>query len=248
MKKEVFSVEKFEEEKGGLEKKGKTGVLFSGGKDSCLALYKYGKEKVDCLLSVLPKSKDSFMFHKPDLQILKIQAKLLNLPLIVQETNAVKEKELADLKKLVKKSKVTTLVIGGLASCYQATRIKKICSDLNINLEIPLWQYDANDLWNELVSNGFKVILTKISCEGIPKEFIGRVIGIKELEKLVELSKKYKFRIDFEGGEAETTVIFMPGWEKELKLNYSVQSEGQYRHFLKIKKIKEVEEKQEPEK
>ncbi len=227
------------------EEKEKTGILFSGGKDSCLALHKFGKDKVDCLLTILPKSKDSFMFHQPNLELLEKQAEMLGLPLITQETSKTKEKELEDLKKLIQKSKVNRLVIGGLASNYQAERIKKICSELNIVLEIPLWHYDENDLWNELIKNDFEVVLTKISCEGISPDFIGKIIKLRELEKLVELSKKYKFRIDFEGGEAETTILYMPGFLKKLEIDYEVISEDKYRHFIKIKKIKEKEVKDE---
>ena len=42
----------------------KLGVLFSGGKDSSLALYK-AKEDVVCLITLDSKNKDSYMFHTP---------------------------------------------------------------------------------------------------------------------------------------------------------------------------------------
>lgn len=213
----------------------KVGVLFSGGKDSCLALHKAGK--VDCLLSLTLENKDSFMFHKPSLVLLKKQAEMLNLPLIIQKTKGEKDKELEDLKKLIKKSKVKKLVIGGLASNYQASRIKNICEELNVEVIAPLWNYSSEKLWKELLENNFKIIITKISCEGIPKEFIGKIIGKEEYKELEELSKKYKFRLDFEGGEAETTVLFMPEFSKEIKIRYLVQSEDKYRHFLKVKGV-----------
>ena len=41
----------------------KLGVLFSGGKDSSLALYKAGK--VEVLITLDSKNKDSYMFHTP---------------------------------------------------------------------------------------------------------------------------------------------------------------------------------------
>lgn len=215
--------------------KPKVGVLFSGGKDSCLALHKFGK--VDCLLSILPENEDSFMFHKPPPALLRKQAEMLDLPLIVQKTKGEREKELFDLKKLIKKSKIDKLVIGGLASNYQASRIKKICSELGVKIEAPLWDYTAEKLWHELLREKFKVIITKISCEGIPREFAGRIIDKEIFEEIKKLSEKFKFRLDFEGGEAETAVLSMPGFKREIKIKYSVKSEGSYRHFLVIKKI-----------
>jgi len=215
----------------------KVGVLFSGGKDSCLALHKYKKNKINCLLSILPEKEDSFMFHSPDINLLMKQAEMLDLPLIIQKTAGEKEKELEDLKKLIKKSKVDEIVIGGLASNYQASRIQKICSELGVKVSAPLWNYSAEKLWRELLKNKFKVIITKIASEGISQEFIGKIIDLNILEDLKKLSKKYKFRLDFEGGDAETAVLFMPEFAHEIKIKFNVRSEGKYRHFLQVDKI-----------
>lgn len=215
-----------------------TGVLFSGGKDSCLALHKFGAENVTCLLSILPYDKDSWMFHQPNEKLLRKQAEMLRLPLIVRKSSAEKNKELEDLRELIKESGVKRLVTGALASNYQGKRIKKICNDFGIKVESPLWNYSEQKLWKELLENDFKVILVKISCEGIGKEFIGEVIDKKKYEELKKLSEKYKFRLDFEGGEAETAVLWMPGFTEKINLDYEIKSEDKYRHFIKIKKVK----------
>jgi len=215
----------------------KTGALFSGGKDSCLALYKYGKEKVNCLLAMMPENKDSWMFHKPSLKLLKKQAEMLNLPLILEKTKGEKDEEIKDLKNLIVKYGVNKLVIGGIKSNYQGTQIRGLCEELGVEVITPLWDYSAERLWKELLDNGFKVIITKIACEGIPREFIGKIIDKERFKELKDLAEKYKFRLDFEGGEAETAVLYMPGFKKEISLEYDIESEGDYRHFIKIKKI-----------
>jgi len=222
--------------------KEKTGLLFSGGKDSCLALHLY-KRKVDMLLSMIPKNKDSFMFHCPLTQLLERQADMLNLPLLVEKSEGKEEEELIDLKKLIKKSGVNVLVIGGIKSNYQARRIRKIAEELNVKVEAPLWNFDADKLWNEIFKAGMKVIITKIASEGIPKEFVGKIIELEDLEKLSSLSKKYKFRLDFEGGDAETAVLFMPEFKNQLVLDYDVKSEGEYRHFLVLRRIRRKNDK-----
>ncbi len=215
----------------------KVGVLFSGGKDSCLALHKFGIEKIDCLLSLIPENLDSFMFHKPDLKLLKKQAEMLGKKLIIKKTSGKENLELKDLESLIKKSKVNKLVIGGIKSCYQGERIKKICFELGVEVIAPLWNYGEDKLWGELLKNNFKVIITKIASEGISKDFLGKIIDEKTLEKLKKLAQKYKFRLDFEGGEAETSVLFMPGFSKEIRVSGAMESEGDYRHFLKLKEV-----------
>ncbi len=219
----------------------KAAVLFSGGKDSCLALHLAKQEgyEIKYLLSIIPENFDSFMFHKPDLKLLEKQAEMLDIDLFVAESEGIENKEINDLRKLIEsvKSKVDGIVVGGIASNYQGKRIKKICDELGLKFYAPLWDYSGERIWNKLLKNNFKVILTKISCEGIPKEFLGKIIDEKMFLKLKKLSEKYKFRLDFEGGEAESAVLFMPEFFREIKINYNVKSEGIYRHWIKINKI-----------
>lgn len=222
----------------------KLGVLFSGGKDSCLALHKAIKDghEIKCLLSIVPETADSWMFHKSDLRLLKRQARELGIELVIVKSKGEKEKELEDLEKIIekaiKKYKITGICVGGIASSYQGTRVKNICDNLGLEFYAPLLDYSADKLWDELIDNKFKVIMTKISCEGIDKEFIGKIIDDKLLEELKKKAEKFKFRLDFEGGEAETAVLFMPEFKHEIKLDFSIESEGSFRHFLRIKSIK----------
>jgi len=219
----------------------KAGVLFSGGKDSCLALH-FAREKYDVcyLLSIIPENFDSFMFHKPYLNLLETQAERLNLDLIVESSKGIEEKEVGDLKELIEsvKDKVEVIVVGGIASSYQGDRIKKICDEFGLEFYAPLWDYRGDRIWKELFKEKFKVILTKISCEGLGKEWLGKIIDENGLAELKILSEKYKFRIDFEGGEAESAVLGMPEFKKDIYIDYSIKSEGEYRHWLEINKVK----------
>ena len=217
-------------------------VLFSGGKDSCLALHlaKLKGHDVKYLLSIIPKSKDSWMFHKPDLGLLEKQTEMLDIDLLVMESGGKKDEEVEDLKKLVEKvvGRVDVIVVGGIASSYQGKRIKKICGELGLEFYAPLWDFEGERVWGLLLKEGFEVIISKISCEGLPREWLGKVIGKKELQELKKESEKHGFRIDFEGGEAETAVLFMPEFKKHIKIRFDIKSEGKYRHFLDVKGVR----------
>lgn len=221
----------------------KLGVLFSGGKDSCLALHiaKQQNHEIKYLLSVIPENFDSFMFHKPYPKLLEKQADNLGIDLIIMKSKGVKDEELKDLKELISnvKDKIDGILVGGVASNYQGQRIKSICNELKLKFYAPLWDYNEEDIWELLFKEKFSVILTKISCEGIPKEFLGKIIDKKLYLELKKLSEKYKFRMDFEGGEAESAVLFMPGFKKEIIIKYKIRSESNYRHFLDIRKVEE---------
>lgn len=220
----------------------KAAVLFSGGKDSCLALYKSVKngDNVKYLLSILPESYDSYMYHKPNLKLLRTQAKMLGIRLITQKSSNGKEDELDDLIKLINKvkNKVDYLIIGGIASNYQGERINKIAEKTGLKVISPLWDYSTKKLWEELLKNKFKVIITKIACDGIPKDVLGKIIDKNLFENLKDLSQKHKFDLNFEGGDAETSVLFCPLFKREIKIEGIIKSESNYRHFLVIKKVK----------
>ncbi len=63
------------------------GVLFSGGKDSTLALqYAAEKEEVACLITIVSENKESYMFHTPNIDVTTLQAEALGLPQITKTT------------------------------------------------------------------------------------------------------------------------------------------------------------------
>ena len=78
----------------------KVGALISGGKDSLAAAYKASKEHdLVCIISLKSKNPESYMFHIPNIDLVKLQAEAMGLPLIFLETEGFKEEELIDLKR-----------------------------------------------------------------------------------------------------------------------------------------------------
>lgn len=218
----------------------KAALLFTGGKDSCLALLKAKQAgyEIKFLLTILPSSYDSWMWHKPSLKLLKAQAKALEIPLITQKSKTQKEKEVKDLEKLLKKAKdIDYVITGGVASKYQKERIERIAKKLNFKVVSPLWGMKAEDVWKESLKNKFEIILTKVCCEGIGKEWLGKKIDKKSFNDLDKLSEKYGFSLEFEGGDAETAVLDMPQFKKKIEIKTEIKSETPYRHFLIIKKV-----------
>ena len=182
----------------------KLAVLFSGGKDSCYALYKASKEhEITCLLSVISKNPESYMFHTPNIELTKIQAKAMELPLITKTTEGEKELELNDLKLLIQtavaKYKIEGVVTGALASVYQATRVQKICAQLGLWCFNPIWQMDQIELLNELKKNKFQTVIVGVFAYPLDDSYLGKKITKNMIDKLIELNKKYKINPAGEG-------------------------------------------------
>jgi ABC transporter with metal-binding/Fe-S-binding domain ATP-binding protein len=223
----------------------KVGVLFSGGKDSTYALFKaWKKDEVICLITVISKNKESYMFHTPNIDITKLQAEALSLPLIQAFTEGKKEEELKDLETAIKKAKETFniegVVTGAIESVYQSERIQKICNKLSISCINPLWKKNQEELLNELINNKFKVIISGVFAYPLDESWLGREIDEKSIKELVELRKKYHTSPSGEGGEIETTVLDAPFFKKKIEiLESEIQAKDNSGVFI-IKKARLV--------
>jgi diphthine-ammonia ligase len=208
------------------------GVLFSGGKDSTLALLKTAeKEEVVCLISIVSKNRESYMFHTPNIGITGLQAKALGFPLIRELTEGAKEEELKDLKHAIKRAqeelKIEGIVTGAVESVYQAERIQKTCHELGLWCYNPLWKKDQRELLEEIMSKGFKVIISGIFAYPLDESWLGKELNKELITRLLKLQKEYGISPSGEGGEIETTVLDAPLFTKKIEiLNSAVESEG----------------------
>ncbi|MFA6022566.1 MAG: diphthine--ammonia ligase [Candidatus Pacearchaeota archaeon] len=202
----------------------KLALLFSGGKDSTYAGYlaKQNKNEISCLISIFSENKESYMFHTPSISKVKVQSKVMDIPLIIGKTKGKKEDELKDLEETIKlaiqKYKIQGIITGALASVYQASRIQKICDKLNIECVNPLWQKNQIKLLEELIENKFDVIITGVFAYPLDKSWLGRKINKQFIEDVKALQEKYKVNPAGEGGEFETFVLNCPLFKKPLKI------------------------------
>ena len=138
------------------------------------------------------------------------------------KTKGQKEEELKDLEKAIQKAKrefgIGAVVTGAVASVYQTSRIQKICDKLNLECLNPLWQKNPEEYWDELLKNGFEIIITGVSADGLGEEWLGQKIDWRILNKLKEIKSKFGIHLSFEGGEAETFVLNCPLFSRELKI------------------------------
>ncbi len=220
----------------------KLGILFSGGKDSFLAMLKMMKEhEIACLISVISANRESYMFHVPGIEFVDYSAKAVDLSLIKQETKGEKEKELKDLenaiKKAVEKHKIDGIVSGAIASNYQASRIQKICDKLGVKCFNPLWQKNQINALNEIVEKKIKVIITGVACYPLNESWLGRMIDKKFIKDVLLLEKKYKINPAGEGGEFETMVIDSPVHKYSLKIVEAKKIFSKNYGFYEIKKV-----------
>ncbi len=221
--------------------------LFSGGKDSTYALHWALLKgfQVVCLLTLQPRREDSWMFHRPGVELTKLQAEALSIPLIYTYTSGVKDRELEDLKRGLREAinvhGIEGIVTGALLSDYQRMAISMLCEELGLKTFSPLWRKNQEEYMRALVTEGFKFIITSINTFGLPGDFIGKIISLNDVEKIITLARKYSFNPAFEGGEAETLVLDAPLFKKSLKIEGRVRKMGEYSYIFEITTAELVE-------
>jgi len=202
----------------------KLAVLFSGGKDSTFAAYlarEHGHE-ISCLIAIFSENPESYMFHTPSISKVKKQAESANIPLIIQKTRGEKEVELKDLAAAIQKAKakygINGVVTGAVESAYQASRIQKICNDLDLDCFNPLWQKDQFELLKDLIENNFEIIITGVYAFPLDETWLGRTIDKTFLDDAITLHDTYKINPAGEGGEFETFVLNCPLFTRALEI------------------------------
>jgi len=201
----------------------KVAILFSGGKDSTMALYYALKEEEDVkyLLSMKSINDESYMFHVPNIHITDLLAEALDIPIISAVTKGVKEEELEDLKREFENLKnlgVEAIYTGALYSVYQKSRIERLGDEVGLKIISPYWHVNEIEYMRKIVSLGFKIIISGVAAWGLDESWLGRIIDDKAIDELVKLNEKYQVNIAFEGGEAETLAIDGPIFKKRVKI------------------------------
>lgn len=208
------------------------GVLFSGGKDSTFALHIAAeKEEVTCLITVVSKNKESYMFHTPNIDMTALQAEALGLPLVSVMSEGKKEEELADLENAIVEAKsrfhIDGIITGAVESVYQASRVQLICNRLDIWCFNPLWKYDQKALLEAIVKRQFEIMISGIFAYPLDEKWLGKKIDSQVIARLVELQCQYGISPSGEGGEIETTVLDAPMFRKKIKIiDHAIESKG----------------------
>ena len=216
-------------------------ALFSGGKDSAYSIYLAKKQghEIKCLLSVFPKSDESHLLHHPNLKWTNLQSQAMKIPqLIIRSESDETTDEINALEKILIQSineyQIEGLVHGGIQSEFQKEKFENLCKKLNLKSLAPLWNRNPFEYMTELISSNFVFIISSVSSGGLDDSWLGKIITENDIVILYELSKKFGFNLNFEGGEAETFVIDCPLFSSAIKIIEGKKTWNGYRGRFEI--------------
>ncbi|MBP2624434.1 MAG: diphthine--ammonia ligase [Nitrosopumilaceae archaeon] len=219
----------------------KLAALSSGGKDSIYAIYNAQKNghNTECLLTISPPSAESLLLHYQNTILTKLQSLSMNKPHIykISTSNNI-DHEIQMIKNAILdaivKFDIDGLVHGCISSKFQINKLHKICNELNLKLYTPLQHYVNKNYLTNLIEDKFHFIVVAVSADGLNKKWLGKKIVTDDLSILNNLSDKYGFNINFDGGEAETFVTDCPLFKHPIKINRAKTMWDGYRGIFDI--------------
>ena len=225
----------------------KVGILYSGGKDSTYAAYiaKQQGHELTCLITMIPESSESYLFHYPNIDWTDLQSQALDIPIVKTKLKTVGESEVQELAKAIKKAKekhfFEGVVTGGLASRYQKDRIEAVCNEAGLKAISPSWMTNPEEYMQNIIKSGFKVMIVGVAAEGLDINWLGRIINEGMIKELKELNSRFDININFEGGEAETYTLDSPIFKKRIEVQQMKKYWFHNYGFLEIKAAKLVD-------
>jgi diphthine-ammonia ligase len=204
--------------KGDMKKdnnKGTVVVSWTGGKDGCFACYKAISEGFDVayLLSFRDMKRSGSQEVNPEL--LHAQSQAVEIPILHIDFMSYEE----EFKKVVRKLNEEGAGIEGAVFGHIETHknlVDRICNDLDIELILPLWNSDPEQIITDFIDAGFEAIIVSAKADLLGKEWLGRKID----DEFVSDLRSFHNGLDLCGefGEYHTFVIDGPMFKNRVRI------------------------------
>lgn len=190
---------------------------WSGGKDSCLALYRAMKAGAipRFLFTMLEESGERSRSHGLPLKVLQAQALSLGIPLKTACASWPKYEAVfvTALQEMVE-SGVEAGVFGDIDIDSHRKWEEMVCSRAGIEAYLPLWNAPRELLLREFLALGFEGMIIATSAREMGKEYLGRALDEALVEQLADLG----IDVSGEAGEYHTVVTSGPIFAEGLRI------------------------------
>jgi uncharacterized protein (TIGR00290 family) len=157
-------------------------MSWSGGKDSCLALYETQQARnyhVTALLTTVTRDYDRISMHGVRRVLLEQQAASLDLPLhtVLISKGASNEEYETELAAALNSYRGTDCVIFGDLFLEDIRAYRELfLARHSIKGIYPVWQRNTTEFIKEFIDLGFKAVLTCVDAKVLDQAFAGRMI------------------------------------------------------------------------
>ncbi len=198
-------------------------VSFSGGKDSCLALWRARQAGLDvcAVINVLEESGERNRSHGVPRSLLEAQARSLDVELVAPMTSwrDYESRFTATLENL-KARGFEVAIFGDIDLQAHRDWEEKVCARAGLECYLPLWHEPRPELAREILRLGFRAVVVCVDSRFLEDRYCGRVFDeqfIADLPPNVDACG--------ENGEFHTFVFDGPGFREPVRYEVSAAEE-----------------------
>ncbi len=198
---------------------------WSGGKDSCLALYHAVQAggRPECLFTMMAEDDLKSRSHGLPKSLIEAQAVRLNVQASFRSASwEGYEKVFLTVLREFRENRIQSGVFGDIDIESHREWVGRVCAASGITPFHPLWKRNRRELLYEFVDLGFKATIVVVKEDKLGSEFLGRCL---DRETIAELERS---GIDASGesGEYHTVVTAGPLFSSEI----GFKANRRYRH------------------
>ena len=199
----------------------KVAVSWSGGKDSCLSLYRamLGGLQACFLLNFINRDVRKSMSHGLDPKLLSAQAEAIGIPIIQQETTwDTYEQEFKRAVEELKQRGVGGVVSGDIDLQEHKDWIDRVCGELGVMPILPLWGAQPEEILSSFIDAGFEAMVVTAKADFFGQEWLGKRVSREFIRELNRLSEELNIHICGEQGEYHTFVTDGPLFKRRVRI------------------------------
>lgn len=206
---------------------------WSGGKDSCLALYRAVRQGgvPRFLLTTADESEERSRGHGVPLDVIEDQAESLGVPLRVCRTSwEGYEGNFSSELRGLKEMGMSVGVFGDIDVEEHREWVERVCAAQGMGAFLPLWGEKRDSLLDELLGAGFSAVIVAVREGILGREYLGRTLDAEIAGELGEAGVD----VSGENGEYHTLVTDGPLFARPVILRHGghVKRDGVW--FLEV--------------
>lgn len=160
---------------------------FSGGKDSCLAIYRAIHAGGDAkkLITMFTEGGERSRSHGLRLSVVTAQSQAMNIPLLTRATSWNDyEKHFTAALTSVKKEGVKRVVFGDIDLQEHRDWEEHTCDGVGLHPFLPLWLEERRSLLGEFLELGFCAMIIAVKENVLPTSLLGKTLSRTVIEEI----------------------------------------------------------------
>jgi len=204
-------------------------VSWSGGKDSCMALYEALRRgcKVTHLVNFISNDEKRVRFHGTNADLIKQQGAAMGIKVAQYETDwdGYERDFKAGVRKMLPTG-VKGMIFGDIYLDVHKEWVNRVCGEIGIEALEPLWGRPTDEILDQFIQLGFEAVIVGVNSRQMDEKWVGRKVD----DSFRDYLKKNNIDPCGENGEYHTVVINGPIFLQPLSLTLGgVISKNEYR-------------------